>query len=89
MAKEKKAVLFEKVDPRFYEPVVNQKVKNDYIQRRIPVVKCLLSRCLFNDIFVVPKILRAFVMLTTDFIEMLSSLSDILFSFARESLWLS
>lgn len=86
IAKEKKAVSLERVDADLYESVVNQKLKNDYIQRRIPVIKCLLNGFQFNDIFVVS---RSFVMLTTDFIEMLSSLSYILFSFARDSLWLN
>ena len=45
---------------------------NDYIRRKNPVMKCVLSRCLFSDDFVV---YRSFVMLTTDFIEVLSSLS--------------
>ena len=69
--KKKPPVLVEKVDPRFYESVANRKVKNDYIQRNNLIMKCVLSRCLFRDDFVV---YRPFVKLTTYFIEVLLSL---------------
>ena len=69
--KKKTPVLVEKVDPRFYESVANRKVKNDYIQRNNLIMKCVLSRCLFRDDFVV---YRPFVKLTTYFIEVLLSL---------------
>lgn len=83
MAKEKKGSFIWKSGPGLYKSVVNQKVKNGYMQRRNPVFTCLLSRCWCSDIFVVH---RSFVMLTTDFIEMLSSLSQHFVQFCQRSL---
>ena len=71
LKKKNTPVLVEKVDPRFYESVANRKVKNDYIQRNNLIMKCVLSRSLFCDDFVV---YRPFVKLTTYFIEVLLSL---------------
>ena len=83
LKKKKSHFYFKKWTPGFMNQLQIRKYKT--IQRKNPVMKCVLSRCLFSDDFVV---YRSFVMLTTDFTEVLSSLSNILLSFTRYFLWL-